>query len=302
MTTTGLDLLLNIAPVVKTDFRWDLIFNFANPNTLVSELAPGIENVNLGGFTEPAIYALAGESYRSVYGLRYLRDPATKQVIIDDRAEMDDPAVWGPGVYGYPVMDTEVGKIGDIQSQFNIGITNTLTYKGVRFSALIDWKQGGHMWNGTKGALYYFGAHKDTEDRERAYVREGLLGHYDANGVEQPGPGAANTISRPDDENYRWFNGIGSAFTGPSEPYIEDASWVRLREVSIAYNFAGMIDDVEWLKNLEVYFTGRNLWISTPYTGIDPETSLMGARNAQGLDYFNMPGTKAYSFGVRVGF
>lgn len=50
----------------------------------------------------------------------------------------------------------------------------------------------------------------------------------------------------------------------------------------------------------ELFFTGRNLWLSTPYTGVDPETSLIGAANGQGLDYFNMPGTKSYMIGLRV--
>jgi hypothetical protein len=56
------------------------------------------------------------------------------------------------------------------------------------------------------------------------------------------------------------------------------------------------------IKNLDVYFTGRNLWLSTPFSGIDPETSLLGASNGQGIDYFNMPGTRAMTVGLRVGF
>ena len=53
---------------------------------------------------------------------------------------------------------------------------------------------------------------------------------------------------------------------------------------------------------MSVYATGRNLWLSTPYEGIDPETNLMGAFNAQGLDYFNMPNTKSYVFGLKIDF
>jgi hypothetical protein len=312
MTTTGIDVLVNIAPVVTSAFRWDLSVNFSNPNSEVTELAEGVENVGLGGFTEPAVYAIAGDSYRSVYGLQYLKDPTSGKIIIDDRSEMDDPNVWGPGVYGYPVQDNEVGKVGDIQADFNMGINNSFSFKGLSVSVLIDIKKGGQMWNGTIGALYYFATHKDTENREDAYVHDGLLGHYDADGelvhydadgvTELPGAGAANTVAKPDDEYYRFWNGIGSGFTGPSEPYVEDADWVRLRELTVAYNFGSMLKGVSWLKNVEVYFSGRNLWISTPYTGIDPETSLLGASNAQGFDYFNMPGTKAYSFGLRLGF
>ena len=54
------------------------------------------------------------------------------------------------------------------------------------------------------------------------------------------------------------------------------------------------------MKSLKIYATGRNLWLSTPYDGIDPETNLMGATNAQGLDYFNMPNTKSFVFGLKL--
>jgi hypothetical protein len=53
---------------------------------------------------------------------------------------------------------------------------------------------------------------------------------------------------------------------------------------------------------LTLSFTGRNLWLSTKYTGVDPETSLQGASNAQGLDYFNMPSTKSYVMAFSLNF
>jgi hypothetical protein len=56
------------------------------------------------------------------------------------------------------------------------------------------------------------------------------------------------------------------------------------------------------LKAGQIYFSGRNLWIDTPYTGIDPETNLQGATNAQGMDYFNNPGTKTVLMGLKLTF
>jgi hypothetical protein len=53
---------------------------------------------------------------------------------------------------------------------------------------------------------------------------------------------------------------------------------------------------------LTVSFTGRNLWLSTAYKGVDPETSLLGASSGQGLDYFNMPSTKSYVFSFSLNF
>jgi hypothetical protein len=67
----------------------------------------------------------------------------------------------------------------------------------------------------------------------------------------------------------------------------------------LGYSFKKLIGQSVF-NDVELYFTGRNLWLSTPYTGVDPETSLIGAQNGQGLEYFNMPGTKTFMVGLRV--
>ncbi len=107
---------------------------------------------------------------------------------------------------------------------------------------------------------------------------------------------------KPDDENYCFWNGTGSGFSGACEPYIESSEFVRLREITFSYTVSPKILGDSPIKNLDVYFTGRNLWLKTPYSGIDPETNLLGASNGQGIDYFDMPGTKAMTFGLRIGF
>ncbi len=292
METDGFEVLIN-ATIVKTkDFTWDLTLNWSNPNSVVTELAPGVPNVFLGGFVEPQVRAVAGSQYRSIYGFAWLRDDQGRLIINDDPAQ---------GMVGYPLQDPETQLLGSVQADWNAGITNTFTYKGFTLSALLDIKHGGQMWNGTKGALYYFGAHADTHNRDDDYTFDGVYGHLDNDG-NIVSYGTVNTDVVKLDEDWRFWSGLGSGFTGPSEDYIEDAGWVRLREVTLSYNFSSLVSDVKWIKNLEVYFTGYNLWISTPYTGIDPETSLLGSSNAQGFDYFNMPGTKSYTFGVKVGF
>jgi TonB-linked SusC/RagA family outer membrane protein len=313
MKTTGVDLLVNAAIVkLANSFTWDLSVNFSNPKTMVTKLAPGVESIFLGGFVDPQIRAVAGQPYRSIYGVKKLRDPASGKLIIFDDASYDDPNVWGPGVYGYPQDALEVGNMGSVQPDWTMGITNTLSFKGFSLTGLIDIKHGGKMWNGTNGAMVYFGTSAVTLNRETPYVHEGLMGHLDATGAivhyaadgvtELPGPGAANTIARPDDENYCYWNGQGSGFSGASEPYIESSQFVRLREITLSYTVNPNVLKNTAIRNLDVYFTGRNLWLKTPFSGIDPETSLLGADNGQGIDYFNMPGTRAVTFGLRIGF
>lgn len=280
----GIELTLNITPLKTKDYQWDIAFNFTRNRSMVTELAPGVEVISLGGFSDPSVRVVKDKPYGSVYGTQWAKDGNGNVLIIDDP---NDP------FYGYPYMAQEEGFLGSIQPDWLGGINNEFRYKNFTFSFLIDIKQGGLMWNGTKGALYYFGTHKDTESRDdgKTYVFKGVL----------ESTGAVNDIKVALDENWHRL-GEGSGFTGPAEPFLEDASWVRLKEVYLSYNIASSLLDKTLIREAQVFVSGRNLWLSTDYTGIDPETSLMGSANAQGFDYFNMPNTKSFTFGVKLGF
>jgi TonB-linked SusC/RagA family outer membrane protein len=182
MKTTGVDLLFNATIIKSSVFTWDLSVNFSNPKSIVTALAPGVESIFLGGFTDPQIRAVAGQPYRSIYGVMKLRDPVSGQLIINDNASLDDPNVFGPGVYGYPQDDIKVGNMGSVQPDWTMGITNTVSFKGISLTALIDIKHGGKMWNGTNGAMVYFGTSAVTLDRDVSYVHKGLLGHLNSAG------------------------------------------------------------------------------------------------------------------------
>ena len=83
---------------------------------------------------------------------------------------------------------------------------------------------------------------------------------------------------------------------------IHDASWVRLREVTLRYTLPTSLLQNTPFSGVNVALSGRNLWLSTDYPGIDPETNLTGASNGYGLDYFNMPNTKGYSASLNITF
>jgi hypothetical protein len=154
------------------------------------------------------------------------------------------------------------------------------------------------MWNGTRGRLLGFGTAKVTENRGQSVVFDGVKGHITNGAVVTTG--TKNDISTTYSEYY--YRNIGGGASPAQEQFVEETSWVRLREVSISYELGKRILKSSFLKNLSVYATGRNLWLSTPYNGIDPETNLSGASNDQGFDYFNMPNTKSYVFGFKLDF
>jgi len=294
MTTTGVELLATGEIINSKNVNWSITVNWSNPKSMVDKLAPGVPNVFLGGFTEPQVRAVAGKEYRSIYGLDWVRD-SKGRLVIDNNP--------GDEFYGYPIPGSAQKFLGTVAPKWTMGITNNFSCYGFSLSFLIDIKHGGKMWNGTLGALDYFGASAETMNRNKDYVWNGVMGHVDPNTGKVVTTGVKNTTKVKLDENWRFWDGYGSGFTGPSSPYIQSSQWVRLRSVTLAYDFKhAVLKNVNWIKHFQLYFTGYNLWLSTPYTGIDPETSLLGASNAQGFDYFNMPGTKSYTVGLKIGF
>jgi TonB-linked SusC/RagA family outer membrane protein len=272
MKTYGHEITLDVVPIKSKDWDWDIIVNFAKINNEVLELAPGIENLFLGGFTEPQIRAVVGQPYRTIYGYDWKRDADGNVLIGDD---------------GYPIQGDAQVEMGNVDPDWTMGIGTNLRWKDLNLYLLFDIKVGGKMWDGTRGALDYFGTSEGSGDREELYVFEGI--------VESTGQVNAKPVLL----NQAWRQSGGSGFTGPSYDYIEKSNWVRLRTVTLSYTFTRLLKKT-FIKGLELYFTGTNLWLSTPYKGIDPETNLLGASNAQGMDYFNMPGTKSYTVGINL--
>jgi TonB-linked SusC/RagA family outer membrane protein len=307
MESKGIEISANVA-ILQGDFTWDIFGNFTKMTNTVIQLAEGVESVFLAGFTDPQVRAVADKSYGSIYGYDWYRDPDTGATLINDDpsdAERD----------GYPMTDaSRLQWVGDINPNWTANITSTFGFKGIRLSLLIDIRNGGLMYNGTASAMNYMGTHGRTVNREVYYTDEGTIdfektpaenlvvfdgvyGHVDADG-NPVSSGVQNVSPVVMDED--WYEGYGSNFGGgPSIFALEPTDWVRLREVTLSYTIPVQKKVIQFA---EVYFIGRNLWLSTPYTGIDPETNLQGSINGQGMDYFNMPGTKSYTVGVKLSF
>lgn len=280
---TGAEIVLTATPIMSTDFRWDMNVNFSKNESHVVSLTEGVDNITIGGFQGATIRAVAGMPYGSIYGFGWARD-ANGNRLIDD-----DP---NSATYGQPIIGDEEKAFGSANPDFLLGIRNSLTWKGLSFSFLFDIRQGGVLWNGTRSALIFFGTAKETEARGGTAVLDGV----------KKSNGERNDIVLPLDENWYVFGNANGFFSTNTEDFIEDASWVRLREVSLSYALPKTFFEDLPISGLTVSVTGRNLWLSTEYKGIDPETSLTGANNAQGIDYFNMPSTRSYNFALSLNF
>jgi TonB-linked SusC/RagA family outer membrane protein len=280
MENKGFEVVLKLVPFKTKDFTWNADFNFTILKNEVTQLAEGVTSVFLGGFVGKQVRAVVGNPYGSIFGTDFKRD-AKDNMIIQDNSAL-------PG-YGYPINDPIDKNIGNVLPDWTLGINNAFNYKSVSFSFLWDIKSGGKMWNGTRGAGINFGMTPDTESRGEAYVFPGVKSDGTPNDITVY-PGEA------------WYTALGGGFNGPGRPYVDDTSWVRLREISLGYRLPKAIVSRAGMSSAEVYVTGKNLLLFTPYDGVDPETSLYGADNAQGLDYYNMPGVKSLLFGLKLNF
>ena len=273
MVNQGWEVQLGIKPITKNNFAWNVDLNWSTNDNEVTKLANGVEEVTLeAAFASIGSFAIVGEPIGVFYGTRWKRD-SNGNVIV--------------GENGIPLIDPETGNIGSWIPNWTGGIRNTFTYKGATLSFLFDFRNGGSIWNGTYARLNNLGRSGDSEDRERTYVVEGVTETGEVNEVE---------ISAND-----YFKAVVGDAGGAAEAFVEDVDWVRLRDLSLGYRFK--FSEEAKIRDLNVTFTARNLWLNTNYKGVDPETSLTGAgSNLNGFDYFNNPGTKSYRIGVSFSF
>ena len=195
--------------------------------------------------------------------------------------------------------------MGDPNPDYRAGLGTTLSFKGIALNVLFETSQGGDMWAGTYGVLNHFGVSASSANE---VTPSADIVSYD--GTVNP----AGTLVRGNITNFgagdvlmdqSWYTSLGGGFGPIGEQYVFDASYIRLREVSLSYSFPKSIIEKLKLTNLNLTLIGRNLALWSDFAdkfGVDPETNLTGVSNGRGLDYFNNPSTKSYLVKLTVAF
>jgi TonB-linked SusC/RagA family outer membrane protein len=223
---------------------------------------------------------------------------------------IDDGTTCGNANPGMPCFDDEVRVIANPNPDWSGNVRSSLRFGKVTLSGLLDIRKGGDLVNGTRGALYSYGTHKDTENRAicTGVLNANCTGNLQAFGQNgfYPGPvvGPGAGMQIPIGENwYRASNLAACPFTGIDEVCVEDASFVKLRELSLGYTLEGaFVNRLLGFRSIDLRVAGRNLKTWTDYTGLDPEISGAGGNinRVNGYDYFNLPLTRSFviSFGL----
>lgn len=296
----GIELALNATPVEVGGFKWDISVNWAKNYNKVVKLYPGITNYQIADFQGGVtLNATEGEPYGVLKGTDYTYYNGKK--IIDPET-------------GCPVKSTSSAEnIGNINPDWNGGIHNTISYKGVSLSFLIDMQKGGDifsldMYYGMNTGIYKETAGINDLGNEVRNPLVGTPGNYgptsggyiiDGVNVNEATGEVTPNQTRVDASNSTY--GFGNAVE-PNKAFIYDASYIKLREVSISYELPQAWLKKTFIKNATISAVGSNLWIihkNLPYA--DPESGL-SAGNVQGFSVGSLPTMREFGFNLKLNF
>ncbi len=307
----GIEVSLNFTPVQTTDFTWDVRFNWAKNTNEVVELFGDQTNLQIstaqGGIS---FNATVGQPYGTIWGTNYMYDDNGTPIVYEPGESYDGTRhrrTGGPEV------------IGDINPDWKGGVWNSISYKNIGLSFLIDIQKGGDFFSLDSYYGYATGIYdrsaglNDKGNPVRSAVSDGggyniggVLQAVDENGEYDFDPdgnaissGVANTIYGYAED---FFTSDGY-WASPNAKYVIDAGYVKLREVALSYNFPDSMVGNSLLQGASLSFIGRNLWIihkNAPYT--DPEAGLSAGTIQQGNQSGAYPAVKEYGVSLNLKF
>ena len=277
MTNEGIELQLGITAVKTKDFSFDIDLNFAKNKNTVNSLGSA-DSYTLGGQWGMELQARPGQSYGSIVGFPFSRT-SDGQVIYEN---------------GLPkVNNSELAVLGNITPDWTGGANFTFKYKGLDLGFLIDAKIGGDLFSMT----YMWGRYAGTLDESLIGRETGVVG----NGVKSDGSGGYvqnNIVVGAKD-----FNQFAYSYSNFTESGIFDASYVKLRQVSIGYSFPKKLLKGSFVSDFKVSLVGRNLALlykNVPH--IDPETGFSNSNGEQGQEFGQLPSARSLGFNINVKF
>ena len=275
MSNKGIELQLGGTLIKKEDFSFDIDLNFAKNNNEVTSLGD-LDTYVLGGQWGLSLEARPGQPYGTLIGRDFERT-TSGDVIYEN---------------GLPKIDTDQKIIGNIAPDWTGGANFSIRYKDFDFSSLIDAKIGGDVHSMTYSWGRYAGTLSETLiGRETGVVGNGVMsdgnGGYVANNV---------VVSAKAFNQSSYSNSIESSA-------IFDASYVKLRQVSIGYTLPQKFIEKSILKSLKFSIVGRNLAIlykNAPH--IDPETGFSSSNGEQGQEFGQSPSARNIGFNINMRF
>lgn len=253
-------------------FKWDINLNMSFNQNKVLKLAGG-EPI-LGGRLAQAIIVdntsilEEGQPVGRFYG--YLEDGYTEEGDIAYK-DLDSDGEITPLDRTY---------IGDPNPDFIYGMSSDMSFKNFELNIFLQGSQGNDLFNvsAVNNTIDYgFGLNMP---------REVYADHWTPENTDAKYPKITRAVT-----------------ARVSDRFVEDGSYLRLKNIRLAYNLKGSLIKAEWVRNLQVYVSGQNLLTFTNYSWLDPEVNARGGGNSTtlGLDWYSYPSAKSVTIGVRAG-
>ena len=322
INNAGVEASLNLTPIRTNDFEWNMNLNWTRNRSNVVSLFEGAENLQLagvqGGIT---IEARPGQAYGVIYGTAHARDAAGNIVV----QENDVFSRGRGGGVKYTRAEKEV--LGDINPDWYGGLNNSFRYKNWTASALLDCQVGGSFFSldtyyGYATGIYDLTAGLNADGnpiRNSIYDENYQAGGSGAGGLKMTGvslwDGSTTTDADGNAVNDYSNNVVGDYYgdmsfysnvlgysRGVAEYHVWDASYLKLREVSLQYSVPADLLGQTGIKGLDISLVGRNLailWKANPYS--DPEAGL-SAGNIQGNQSGAYPAVREVGVKVNLKF
>ncbi|MGB6269312.1 MAG: SusC/RagA family TonB-linked outer membrane protein, partial [Olleya sp.] len=275
MTNKGIELQLGFSVVKTEDLKFDIDLNWAKNENTVDSLGE-LDSYLLGGQWGLNLEARPGLPYGLLVGRDFERDPSG-QVIYEN---------------GLPLIDQTYKVLGDIAPDWTGGANFSVKYKNFDLSALVDAKIGGEIHSMTYAWGRYAGTLEETLiGRETGIVGNGVMSDGNGGFVPNNVVVAANVFNQAS-----YNNDVESSS-------IFDASYVKLRQLTLGYSFPAKLLKNTPIQGLKISVVGRNLAILykvAPH--IDPETGFSSSNGEQGQEFGQYPSSRNIGFNVNLKF
>ncbi|WP_460614130.1 SusC/RagA family TonB-linked outer membrane protein [Hymenobacter seoulensis] len=283
----GIELSAFVTPVKNENITWTLNANWTRNRNKILSLYEGVDNIVLANYQGGvSSNATVGEAFGSIRGGDFIYLNGEKVV----------------GANGYYAQTATVNNvIGNPNPDWTGGVSNTVSYKGVSLYFLVDFRQGGDIFSLDR----YYGLATGLTP-ETAQLND--LGNPSRNtianggGVILPGVLADGTPNarRVSNTNY----GLYGYLRNPASAFVYDASFVKLREVSLTYSLPTTIaSKIGGVKGIDFSLVGRNLWIiSKNLPDADPEDALSSGNLGQGYSSGSFPAVRTFGGNIRFSF
>ena len=276
--TRGYEFTINATPIQTKSFTWQSTVNYSSSHNKILDLGPDLgatgQYTLSGGGEGYDMIIKKGGSLGDIYTYAYARD-SKGNLILDSSTHL-------------PTKASGELKMGNANPDFILGWNNNFSYKNFNFSFLIEGKFGGKFVSMTQAYLDALGVTKATADARDAggvYV-SGVL----ANGTPWSGTVDAKTY-------YTGTAGRG----GIMEPYVYDATNVRLRQAILGYTI-NMSKYIKFISDINLSLVGSNLFFFYKNCPGDPNSTISTGNGTQSVENFSMPSTRSFTFNAKINF